>query len=271
MAHMLLAQISDFHVVPTDTELGQLMRTAPFLEAALAHIAGLDPAVDVILATGDLVESGGTEEYELLATLLAASNTPIYLIAGNHDSSETLRNVLRPRGHSYFPESGALQYCVDLGPLRLVALDTTVPGQAGGRLCDERLAWLDERLSESDKPTLIMQHHPPFTTGLSQMDGMGLAGAAEEEAIVRKHSHVERVLCGHLHRGIVRRFGNTIACTAPSTAHAVELDLRQPGRLAVLREPPAYSLHLWRDDALVSHASFIGDFGPPYVIHEQPV
>jgi Icc protein len=151
-----------------------------------------------------------------------------------------------------------------------VALDTLVQGSAGGLLCEERLGWLDARLAEDDTPTIVMQHHPPFTTGLSQMDGMGLAGSDAEEAILRKHPHVERVICGHLHRNIVRRFGGSLASTVTSTAHALELDLRSPGRLAVLQEPPACALHLWIDNALVTHTSLIGDFGPAYVIYERP-
>lgn len=265
---MLLAQISDFHVVPPDTDLGKLMRTPGYLEAALAHVEAIAPSVDALLATGDLVESGAREEYELLASLLEATEKPIYLIPGNHDDREVMREVFRARGHRYLPEEGFLQYCIDLGPLRLVALDTLVPGEPGGLLCQERLAWLDARLAEDDKPTLVMQHHPPFATGISQMDEMGLTGCEEEEAVLRKHPHVERVICGHLHRSIVRRFGGTIASTVPSTAHAVELDLRSPGRLAVLREPPACALHFWREGALITHASVIGDYGPPYVIHE---
>ncbi len=267
---MLLAQLTDFHVVPMDSEKGQIMRTPTFLEAALVHVAEMDPEVDAILATGDLVDSGEREEYELLATLLENCTKPIYMIPGNHDDRDQMREVLRGQGHSYLPEKGFLHYCVDLGPLRLIALDTLVPGEPGGLLCEERLHWLDERLREDNKATLIMQHHPPFETGLSQMDGMGLEGSAEEAEILGKYSHVERIICGHIHRGIVRRFGGTIASTAPSTAHAVELDLRIPGRLAVVQEPPGCALHLWRDDALVSHQSFIGDFGPPYVIHERP-
>jgi 3',5'-cyclic AMP phosphodiesterase CpdA len=266
---MLLAQLTDFHVVLPDTEQGKLMRTPSFLEAALAHVEGIEPEVDAILGTGDLVDAGRRDEYDLLASLLEASTKPVYLIPGNHDDREAMRTVFLEAGHDYLPAQGFLQYCVDLGPLRLVALDTLLPGEPGGLLCEERLQWLDDRLSEDSKPTLVMQHHPPFVTGISQMDEMGLAGSEEEAAVLHKHSHVERVICGHIHRSISRRFGGTIASTAPSTAHAVELDLRSPGRLAVLQEPPGCTLHAWRDNALVTHTSVIGDFGPPYVIHER--
>lgn len=266
---MLIAQISDFHVVPSDTESGKLMRTEGFLRAAVAHIESIDPRVDVVLATGDLVDTGSKAEYQLLAELLEPLSAPVYIIPGNHDDRDVMRDVLRDAGHSYWPARGFAQFAVDLGELRLVALDTVVPGQPGGLLCAERLAWLEATLGESDTPTIVMQHHPPFATGMAQMDGMGLQGAAEEEAIIGKFAHVERVLCGHLHRAITRRFGGTIASTAPSTAHAVELDLKEAGRLAVVAEPPACAIHLWRDGSLVSHLSYIGDYGPAHVIYDH--
>ncbi len=265
---MLIAQISDFHVVPSDSESGKLMRTETFMRAAVAHIEAMSPAVDVVLASGDLVDAGSEEQYRLLLRLLKPLRAPLYMVPGNHDDRELMQTIVRPAGHGYLPSEGFLNYSLDMGPMRLVALDTVVPGQAGGLLCEERLAWLDRSLAESDKPTIVMQHHPPFRTGMSQMDSMGLVGAAEEEAILRKYQHIERVVCGHLHRTITRRFANTIASTAASTAHAVELDLHEEGRLAVLGEPPACAMHLWRNDSLVSHLSFIGDYGPAHVIYD---
>jgi 3',5'-cyclic AMP phosphodiesterase CpdA len=223
---------------------------------------------DVLIASGDLVDAGSDAQYELLADLLDPLPLPVYLIPGNHDEREAMRRVLRRRGHDYLPEAGFLHYTVDLGPLRLVALDTVVAGAPGGELCEERLAWLEQSLAASDKPTLVMQHHPPFATGMVRMDAMGLSGAAAEEAIIARHPQVERVLCGHLHRSILRRFGGTLAMTIPSTAMAVELDLRAEGRLAVLAEPPACALHLWQDGQLVSHQSPVGDYGAPHVVSE---
>jgi Icc protein len=70
-----------------------------------------------------------------------------------------------------------LQYAVDLGPVRLVVLDTVVPQEGRGRLCKHRLRWLDERLAENPQPTLIAMHHPPFATGIAHMDALGLEGA----------------------------------------------------------------------------------------------
>lgn len=265
---MLIAQITDFHVVPPDSAKGKLMGTKEYLEAAVDHVLALRPTPVAVLGSGDLVDDGTREEYEVLVKVLAPlkARLPLYVGPGNHDDREIMREVMREHGYDYLPTEGPLQYVVDLGELRLISLDTLVTGEPGGLITDESLLWLDERLSEDPRPTIIMQHHPPFATGLVRMDSMGLADIEKEAAVLRKHSHVLRIVSGHLHRTIYSSFAGTLAMTAPSCAHAVELDLETDGRLAVVREPPAAAVHLWRDGHLVSHTSFIGDYGPPFVI-----
>ena len=49
----------------------------------------------------------------------------------------------------YLPSQGFLHYAVERGGLRFIGLDTLVPGQGGGELCAERLAWLDATLGQS--------------------------------------------------------------------------------------------------------------------------
>src|SRR5438552_740996 len=80
-----------------------------------------------------------------------------------------MRMAFGPRG--YLPAEGFLCYEAGVGRVRILALDTNVPGAAGGLLCRERLAWLDGCLAEQpDRPTLILQHHPPFATGIRAVD-----------------------------------------------------------------------------------------------------
>jgi 3',5'-cyclic AMP phosphodiesterase CpdA len=146
--------------------------------------------------------------------------------------------------------------------VRLLALDTLVDGKPYGELCTERLGWLETRLGEQDRPTVIFMHHPPFDCGIAAFDRAKLNIGSERLAeIVRRHPNVERVLCGHVHRPIQVRFAGTLASIAPATAHQATLDLRDEPRLSMMMEPPGLSLHRWHDGTLVTHVSFIGDFG----------
>jgi 3',5'-cyclic-AMP phosphodiesterase len=138
-------------------------------------------------------------------------------------------------------------------------------------VCAERLAWLDAKLAEAPKkPTLVLLHHPPFHTFIGHMDKLGLEGSEELAAVIRKHPQVERLLCGHLHRPIQARFAGTLACTVPSCAHQVALDLAEDAESRFVMEPPAYGLHAFTPaTGVISHTSFVGEFAGPYPFYSN--
>ena len=267
---MTIAQLSDPHIVAPGGLLYGRVDTAAFLSQAVDAVNRLDPVPDLAVITGDLVDKGEPAEYAHLRRLLAPLAMPVYVIPGNHDSRETLRAAFGEDG--YLPPAGFLHYAVEAHPVRLIALDTHVPGEGGGELCPDRLDWLDRTLAARPQhPTVVMMHHPPFPTGIERMDRAGLRGTDAFAAIVSRHPQVERILCGHIHRAIDRRFAGTVAGTAPSTAHQIRLDLR-PGAtsLRFMFEPPGYQLHLWRTDSgLVSHTAVLGDWPGPYPLRAE--
>ena len=257
---MIVAQITDMHVGTPGSHVDHVFHTAAHLERAVEHLNALRPAPDLVLATGDLADHGGVAEYERLRAILERLAMPVYLIPGNHDDRANLRRVFDR--HAYLAYDGDfVHYTVEDWPLRLVALDTLVPGSDRGLVCPARLAWLEARLAEApERPTLIFMHHPPFVTGIGSMDGMGLDGIDALAAVIHRHPQVERIVAGHIHRPIVRRFAGTVACVCPATAHQVALDLPPDGRLAMVMEPPACMLHVWlgEEQGLVTHVSPIG-------------
>jgi hypothetical protein len=145
--------------------------------------------------------------------------------------------------------------------VRLIGLDSLIPGEAAGRLGPEQLAWLDGELGGApERPTLVALHHPPFRTGIDHMDAMMLTDGEALAEVVGRHPQVARVLCGHVHRSVQCRFAGTVCQIGPGAAHAVQLTLGGAPARWVL-EPPAMLLHEWRDaGGLVSHLDFIGDF-----------
>lgn len=213
--------------------------------------------------TGDLVDTGSAAEYAHLRRLLAPLAMPSFVIPGNHDNRDALRSAFAD--DRYLPSNGFLHYVVEDFPVRLVALDTLTPGDHRGTLCADRLAWLDRTLAAApDRPTVLMMHHPPFATGIDFMDRYGLVDAATFASVVRRHAQIERILCGHLHRAIDRRFAGTVAGTAPSTAHQIRLAVTPDAPLRFMLEPPGYQLHLWQDGGLVTHTAVFGSWPGPY-------
>jgi 3',5'-cyclic AMP phosphodiesterase CpdA len=257
----LCAHVSDPHVVEPGRRAAGIVDTAPFVAAAVAQLNGLDPQPDLVLATGDLVNDGRRQQYRHLAELVAPLRAPLRLLPGNHDDRDAMRDAFPD--HDYLPGGPTLDYVVD-GPVRVVALDSLVPGSPGGRLTARQLTWLDATLSEQpDTPAIVALHHPPFATGISFMDGMALdAGpAARLAAVIGRHRQVERVVCGHLHRAISRRFGGTIAATVPGLAHAVALGLGVNQTPGWTLEPPAITLYAWSPRlGLVTHQVAVGSY-----------
>jgi len=242
--------------------------TAPYLARAVASLNALVPRPDVTVLTGDLVDHGEPDEYEQLRHLLAPLSMPVFVIPGNHDAREPLREAFRDA--RYLPAEGYLHFAIEDYPVRLVALDTLVSGKHGGMLGAERLGWLDTALAaQPDRPTVILMHHPPFATGITYMDAVGLKTARPLEPIVRGHPNVERILCGHVHRTILRRFAGTIAVTSPSPAHQVALDFATGAQASFVMEPPGYLLHRWHEGlGFTTYAAVLGEHDGPYRFYE---
>ncbi|MGE5169408.1 MAG: phosphodiesterase [Rudaea sp.] len=269
MKRFLLAQVSDMHVKAGGKLSYRVVDTEGALARCVAELLRLPQLPDGVLFTGDLTDFGRDEEYANLRTLLAPLPMPVYLMPGNHDEREALRRAFPD--HAYLRQREAtVDFAIEDHPVRLVALDTVVPRQSGGRLSPAQLEWLEATLGrEPAKPAILALHHPPFDTGIGHMDKIGLENAAALEAVVRKHPQVERVISGHLHRSISTRFAGTIASTVPSPAHQVALDLSEDAASCFRMEPPGFQLHLWRQGkGLVTHTAAIGNFAGPYPFYE---
>ena len=256
---MIIAQITDLHVVRRDRLCYRQIPTNAQLEEAVAHLNALAPRPDVVLASGDLVDHGQEDEYQVLREILAKLTAPVFVIPGNHDRREALLEAFADS--AYMPRPGApfVHYAIDDFPIRLIGLDTSVPGHHHGLMCDERLRWLDETLSaQPDRPTIIFMHHPPFRTGVAWMDSSGLHGGRKMEEIVGRHRNVLRVAAGHIHRPIHVAWGGTIASTAPSTCHQVPLNLAEGDGFEFIMEPRAVQLHVLDPGyGLISHLSYV--------------
>jgi 3',5'-cyclic-AMP phosphodiesterase len=258
---LLVAQITDCHIVEPDTLWAGRIDTAATLARVVERLNTMAPRPDVVVVTGDLVNDARPEQYAHLGVILSDLEPPLVVLPGNHDDRTELR-ALFPQIPAGGPEE-RIDVVVDDFGLRIIGLDTTIPGAPGGRYTVDQMGWLDDVLANApDRPTMIFQHHPPFTTGIAWMDANAFVDAHLMEPVVERHRQVLGVACGHMHRAITSRVGVTVCTVSPSTAAQLALVLDGTPFL-YCDDPPAITLHRWVPGGpVVSHVAVVDDTQP---------
>ncbi len=262
---MLIAQISDTHLLPRGEIAFDLVDTAATLAAAVQAVNAAKP--DIVFHTGDLAHHGLPAAYALAREILSGLKAPLYAIPGNHDDRANMRAAFQDA--AWMPaktEPGAfIHYTIDAGPLTIIALDSTIPGEVGGELCDERLDWLAAALVRAgSRPTLLALHHPPLTSGLEGFSKTGLGNSDRLALLLAEHPQIVRVLAGHIHRSFVGMCGPVPVVVGPSASYPFAFDTADGAPLSISFEHPGLAMHLWRpDQGLVSHVISIGGFPSP--------
>jgi 3',5'-cyclic AMP phosphodiesterase CpdA len=244
---LLLIQISDPHIGATWADGDPVAGLTATVEA----VRRLPDAPDAVLLTGDLADHAADGEYEIVRDLVGSLGAPVYALTGNHDDRDALRRHFDLPGEPGTP----VQYAVDLGPLRLVVLDSKRPGEGRGELDAARLAWLDAELATAPgRVTMVALHHPPVTTGIEVWDREGLP-AADRRAlgdVLQHHPHVRRVVAGHVHRTLAGDLAGAAVLAIPSTYVQARLNF-ESDVIELVAEPRGFAVHALLNGELASH------------------
>ena len=244
----LVVQLSDPHIGATWADGDPVAGLAAAVEA----VRQLPDAPDAVLMSGDVADHADVGEYETVRGWLGQLGAPFYVLPGNHDDRDTLRRLFDLPGAMGTP----VQYAVELGPLRLVVLDSTRPGEERGELDAARLSWLDAELAEApDQVTLLALHHPPVATGVALWDELGLP-AADRRAlgdVLQRHPQVRRVVAGHMHRTVTGELAGRAVLAVPSTYAQGRLNFNADEIEVSTAEPAGFAVHALLDGELASH------------------
>jgi len=264
---MIIAQITDLHI-GFDGKEEKCKNTVRF-KTVLEEIKTQTAQPDLVLITGDLVESGEDWAYEKLKTTLNDIQVPYYLALGNHDNREKFIKTFTDKHFS----DGFLQYTIEDWPLRIIVLDTLEVGKHGGGFCEARAKWLQKTLAEQpDRPTLIALHHPPIKTGIAWMTIKEEdVWVSRLEEVLKPFDNVVHIICGHIHRNIFSHFAGSTLSVSLAVAPQVKLDLGDidpdvpDDRVLLTDGPSGYALHHWNGSFITSHSGSAPDGDP--VIH----
>src|SRR5262249_31432301 len=154
--------------------------------------------------------------YALAAELIGALGVPFHVLPGNKDDRATMRAAFDLPGEGGAP----LDYAVDLGPLRLVVIDSTIPGEDRGDFEPAQLKWLGTELSRAPaQPAIVAMHQPPLVTGMADWDSVIMRPADRQAlaTVIARHPQVRAIVGGHLHRIAASSLADRPVVVAPST------------------------------------------------------
>jgi Icc protein len=209
-APLRLVQITDCHLGEQAGTRLLNVDTDESLAAVLALVKRQQPRIDALLVTGDLSDSGSVAAYRRVMAATADLAPAVRWLPGNHDSASTMWRVLgddqRARRHLL------------LGNWQIIALDSAVPGEVGGRLDAAELAALRDCLQrEPQRHTLVCVHHPALPVDCAWIDSQMIANAAEFWRELAPFAQVRVVLSGHVHQEFDTVHNGIRVLTTPST------------------------------------------------------
>jgi 3',5'-cyclic AMP phosphodiesterase CpdA len=210
-----IAHLSDVHLLANDVKQYGAIVPESGLVLALERVARLDPVPQALVFTGDLADRGEPDAYarlrELVEPAAEGMGAQVVWVIGNHDERAPYA-----RGLFDSDDDGPQDRVHDLGGLRIVALDTSVPEYHHGDLTDGQLDWLREVLSTpAEHGTILAMHHPPIPVPAVEPAAIVELLDQDRLAAVIEGSDVRQILGGHFHYTSPSTFaGNPVSVAA---------------------------------------------------------
>jgi Icc protein len=218
-----LIHLSDTHFLADRGALYGAVDTDHHLTSALTRIAESGFSPDAIVITGDIADLGEADAYRRVRSVVEpvaeSYGIPIAWVMGNHDKRIPFAAELFDVQNADQTQDRVWQ----IGGLRIIAIDTSVPGYNHGDLTDEQLDWLSQQLSTpSPAGTILAMHHPPLPCPI---EIMGIIELQEQRrlASVVAGTDVRAILAGHLHYSTFGTFAGIPVSVASATCYTMDL------------------------------------------------
>jgi 3',5'-cyclic-AMP phosphodiesterase len=219
--HFIL-HLSDTHLL-ADGQLYDRVDSEDRLRKVFDDLESSGARPQAIIFTGDLADKGEPVAYGKLRSIIdpvaRRLGAQTIWVMGNHDDRAAFRSTLL--GH--FPTTEPVDKVYYLDGLRIITLDTSVPGHHYGHLGGEQLDWLAEELAiDAPHGTILAMHHPPVPCVLDLAVSVELReqGALAE---VLKGTDVRTIIAGHLHYSTSATFAGIPVSVASASCYTQDL------------------------------------------------
>ncbi|GAA4823159.1 metallophosphoesterase [Nocardioides caeni] len=245
----VVAHLSDPHLLADRLQYGAV-DTAAHLERALERLARLPVPPQALVFTGDLADEGEPEAYrrlrEIVEPVAADLGAEVVWVMGNHDDRAAYARELH--GASDAGEARPQDRVHDVAGLRIVSLDTSVPGWHHGEVGDDQLAWLTDVLADpAPHGTLLALHHPPIPVPMLRLAELIELHDQHRLAEVVAGSDVRAILGGHFHFTSWSTFAGVPVSVTSATCYTSELSPVDRMVAGVDSHQSFTMLHLYED------------------------
>ena len=263
----VIAHLSDTHFLGADARgdaqtLYGAIDTHRNLRRALEQLERSDTNPAAIVFTGDLTDLGEEDAYRSLRQIVDPAavrmGSTVIWVMGNHDERLRFATDLYDEPPRTDASPRPQDRVHDIGGLRIIAFDSTVPGYHHGDITPEQLDWLANELdTPAEHGTLLALHHPPIPTPIDLMALLELRGQARLAEVIRG-TDVRGILAGHLHYATHSTFAGVPVSVAAATCYT--MDLSAPAHsLSGIDGGQSFNLLQVYDEQVVHSVVPIGD------------
>ena len=226
---------------------------------------------EAIIFTGDLADTGRPDAYQRLRAIVEPAaerlGAQVIWVMGNHDERVAFRAGLLDEQAD---QSEPVDRVFDINGLRIIALDSTVPGQHYGEITEAQLEWLARELEvPAPDGTLIALHHPPVPSPLGLLALVELKDQ-DRLAAVLQGTDVRGILGGHLHYSTHSMFAGIPVSVASATCYTQDLTVAYPAARGQNGAQSYNLVHVYGDRVLHSVLP-IGQFPTVYELTPERI
>lgn len=247
--HFIL-HLSDTHLLAGPDPLYGAVDSRAKLISLFERLAEAERKPEAIVFTGDLTDKGEPEAYDELRSIVEPAaeqmGAKVIWVMGNHDKRQHFKERLLDEA----PDMAPMDRVYEVNGLRIVTLDSTVPGYHHGELSDSQLSWLRSVLrNPAPEGTILALHHPPVPS-VQDLTVLVELRHQRDLAAALEGTDVRAVIAGHLHYSTFTTFAGIPVSVASATCYTQ--DLATPGTRGQDAAQGFNMIHVYEDSVVHS-------------------